>query len=134
MVTIQTWIDIYVLRQQKIWHFLIVKFQFWKDLGSKLSLCTLLNSGHEEKWPGWAFSNRRNNAAKDVAISSRPYGVFSLRQMILDHQMSIMQREMKLTLNNGMLFQTVAGLFQIVALQIWLERAINKVLTFPTLS
>ena len=57
---------------------------------------------------------------------------FSLRQMILDHQMSIMQREMKLTLNNGMLFQTVAGLFQIVALQNWLERAINRVLTFPT--
>ena len=41
---------------------------------------------------------------------------FSLRHMILDHQMSIMQREKKLTLNNGMLFQTVAGLFQIVVL------------------
>ena len=54
--------------------------------------------------------------------------------MILDHQMSIMQREMKLTLNNGMLFQTVAGPFQIVALQNWLERAINNVLTFQKLS
>ena len=59
---------------------------------------------------------------------------FSLRHMILDHQMSIMQREMKLTLNNGMLFQTVAGPFQIVALQNWLERAINNVLTFQKLS
>jgi hypothetical protein len=59
---------------------------------------------------------------------------FSLRHMILDHQMSIMQREMKLTLNNGMLLQTVAGLFQIVALHNWLERAKNRVVMFPTLS
>ena len=55
---------------------------------------------------------------------------FSLRHMILDHQMSIMQREMKLTLNDGMLFQ-------IVALLNWLERAINtpyfSALDFPIL-